>query len=169
MNARTGRPGLDRFGFGQAHGDYAVAGVGGALSQVGRRMLTALCLVVLVLLVVKKPPSAVTKGTITLAVLLVAFGITRIWGSLSARFGLRRCYLFTGGLVVTGMFGGARAVPWSEVTTLKMMSSQQLLMSFYRFEVGRRGGAPLAFLAMGMKPALVDQLVGRAAANGIVR
>ncbi|MEU1366661.1 hypothetical protein ABZ454_11050 [Streptomyces sp. NPDC005803] len=158
------------FGLGQACGDYAVAGVGGALAQTARRGLAVLCLVLLVLLVVKKPPAALTKGAVIAGIALAVWGLTRAWGLISARFGIRRCYLFAGGLVVTGLFGRPRGVvAWSEVTALNVMVSRSLLMAFHRFEVERRGTGRLAFLAMGMQPALVQPLLSRAAANGVGR
>ncbi|MFI6650365.1 hypothetical protein ACIBI8_22450 [Streptomyces sp. NPDC050529] len=164
------RPGVNGFGLGEACGDYAVAGVGGALAQTGRRMLMTLCLVLLVLLVVKQPTGALTKGVVVTGIMLAVWGLTRAWGLVSARLGLRRCYLFPGGLVVTGLFGRPRGVvAWSEVTALNVMVTGSLLMAFHRFEVERRGAGRLAFLAMGMEPGLVEPLLSRAAANGVGR
>lgn len=162
------RAGVNGFGPGEACGDYAVAGVGGALAQTGRRILLTLCLVLLVLLAVKQPAAALTKGAVVIGIVLVVGGATRAWGLVSARFGLRRCYLFAGGLVVTDLFGRPRGVvAWSEVTALNVMVARSLLMAFHRFEVERRGAGRLAFLAMGMQPALVGPLLRRAAANGV--
>ncbi|WP_406458357.1 hypothetical protein OG782_35960 [Streptomyces sp. NBC_00876] len=161
------RSGMERLGWGEASGDYAIAGVGGALAQVARRTLLALCLVTLVLLAVKQPPAALTKGAVTLTVALAVVGLTWAWGRAGARFGLRRCYLFNDGLVVTGLFGRARAMAWTEVTALKVMGSQSLFMAFYRFEFERRGAGRVAFLAMGHQPALAELLLSRAAVNGV--
>lgn len=164
------RPGVNGFGMGEACGDYAVAGVGGALAQTGRRMLMTLCLVLLVLLAVKQPTGALAKGVVVTGIMLAVWGLTRAWGLVSARLGLRRCYLFPGGLVVTGLFGLPRGVvAWSEVTALNVMVTGSLLMAFHRFEVERRGAGRLAFLAMGMEPGLVEPLLSRAAANGVGR
>ncbi|MGW2721717.1 hypothetical protein [Streptomyces sp. NPDC001492] len=84
--------------------------------------------------------SGFQKGVITRgAVLLSLFGFTLAWRRLSARFGLRRCSLYTRGLVATGTFGRVRhAVAWSEVTELKWMSNLTLLLAFHRFEIERR-------------------------------
>ncbi len=165
------RSDMNGFGLGEACGEYAVAGVGGALAQTGRRARTTLCLVLLVLLVVKRPAAALTETGIVIGVVLVVWGLTRAWGLMAARSGLRRCYLFTGGLVVTDLFGRPRGggVAWSEVTELNVMVSQSLLMAFHRFEVERRVAGRLAFLAMGVQPALVEPLLSRAAANGVGR
>ncbi|MEV0573471.1 hypothetical protein [Streptomyces sp. RTGN2] len=164
------RSGVNGFGLGEMCGDYAVAGVGGALAQTGRRALTGLCLVLLVLLVVKRPSGAPVKGAIVVGILLVVWGLTRAWGLVSARLGLRRCYLFTGGLVVTGLFGRPRGVvAWGDVTALNVLVTGSLLMAFHRFEIDRRAAGRLAFLAMGMQPALVEPLLSRAAAHGVGR
>ncbi|MEU1470387.1 hypothetical protein ABZ434_19385 [Streptomyces sp. NPDC005761] len=161
---------MNGFGWGEACGDYAVAGVGGALAQTGRRALVTLCLVLLVLLAVKQPVAAWARGAVVIGIVLVVWGLTRGWRLLSTRFGLRRCYLFPGGLVVTDLFGRPLgAVAWSEVTALNVVVTQSLLMAFHRFEVERRGGRRLAFLAMGAQPALVEPLLSRAAANGVGR
>lgn len=162
------RAGVNGFGLGGACGDYAVAGVGGALAQTGRRILLTLCLVLLVLLAVKQPTAALTRSAVVIGIVLVVWGLTRAWGLMSARFGLRRCYLLAGGLVVTDLFGRPRGVvAWSEVAALNVMVSRSPLMAFHRFEVERRGVGRLAFLAMGMRPALVEPLLRRAAANGV--
>ncbi|MER6116674.1 hypothetical protein [Streptomyces sp. A0642] len=161
----------DRFGLGAACGDYAVAGVAGGLAQMARRTLTLLGLVLLVLLVVKRPPAASAKGALIVGIALAVWGLTRAWRVVSARFGLRRCYLFVGGVVVTDLFGRPRGVvAWSEVTSLNVLVSGSLLLAFHRFEVRRRGARrPLAFLALGMRPALAEPLMARAAANGVGR
>ncbi|WP_217211809.1 hypothetical protein [Streptomyces sp. AC550_RSS872] len=58
--------------------------------------------VLLVCLVVMRPSWGFQKGVITTgAVVLSLFGLTPAWRGLSARLGLRRCYLCTRGLVVT--------------------------------------------------------------------
>ncbi|MEU9091046.1 hypothetical protein [Streptomyces sp. NPDC048428] len=164
------RPGVSGFGLGEVCGDYAVAGVGGALAQTGRRALMMLCLALLVLLVVKQPTAALTKGVVVTGIAFAVWGLTRAWGLVSARLGLRRCYLFPGGLIVTDLFGRPRGVvAWSEVTALNVMVTRSLLMAFHRFEVDRRGAGRLAFLAMGMQPALAEPLLSRAAANGAGR
>jgi hypothetical protein len=163
------RPGINRFGLGAACGDYAVAGVAGGLAQMARRVLALLGLVLLVLLAVKQPASASAKGALIVGVAAALWGLTRAWRFVSARFGLRRCYLFVGGVVVTNLFGRPRGVvPWSEVTSLDVLVTRSLLLAFHRFEVRRRGvRRPLAFLALGMQPALAEPLLTRAAANGI--
>ncbi|WP_406099638.1 hypothetical protein [Streptomyces sp. NBC_01013] len=158
------------FGLGEACGDFAIAGVAGALAQVARRALTGLCAVLLVLLVVKRPSETLARSSLVIVIVLLLWGLTAAWRLLSARLGLRRCYLFAGGLVVTGLSGRPRGVvAWSEVTGLNMLVSQSLLMAFYRFEVDRRGSRRLAFLAMGVQPALVEPLLRRAAENGVRR
>lgn len=162
------RPGVNRAGFGEARGNYAVAGLGGGLAQLGRRLLLGLCLALLVSLVYIRPTAAFTKGAITISVALVAIGLRWAWGRASARFGLRRCYLFRDGLVITGLFGQPRrAVPWAEVMGMQMMTSQSLFMAFYRFEITRRGSRPVAFLALGFQPPLVEPLLSQAAENGV--
>ncbi|MFF7975760.1 hypothetical protein [Streptomyces sp. NPDC007905] len=150
----------EALGLGEERGSYAVAGLCGALAQLARRFLAGLFVVLLVCMVVIS--SGFQKGVITMgAVMLSLFGLTLAWRGLSARFGLRRCYLYTRGLVVTGTFGRVRhAVAWSEVTELKWMAANMtLLLAFHRFEIERRGAGRVAFLALGIKPRLVEALV----------
>ncbi|MCX4679496.1 hypothetical protein OG413_30140 [Streptomyces sp. NBC_01433] len=162
------RPGVNGAGFGEARGDYAVAALGGALAQLGRRLLIGLCLVLLVALVYIRPTAAFTKGAITISAALVAIGLRWAWGRASTRFGLRRCYLFRDGLVITGLFGQPRrAVAWADVMGMQMMVSQSLFLAFYRFEIIRRGSRPVAFLALGFQPPLVEPLLSQAAENGV--
>ncbi|MCL8013487.1 hypothetical protein [Streptomyces sp. AS02] len=125
--------------------------------------------VLLVCLVVMRLSWGFQKGVITTgAVVLSLFGLTLAWRGLSARFGLRRCYLYTRGLVVTSTFGRVRhAVAWSEVTELKWMSNLTLLLAFHRFEIERRGAGRVAFLVLGWKPRLVEALQTQAGANGV--
>ncbi|MFC5075903.1 hypothetical protein ACFPN0_30890 [Kitasatospora cinereorecta] len=161
------RAGMRTFGFGEAYGDYPVAGLGGGLAQLARRLITALCLAMIVALAVDRPSSAFTKGAVALSVLLVVIGLRWAWGRVSARLGLRRCYLFPRGLVLTDLFGRPRAVAWAEVAALNMLAGQSLFMAFHRIEVVRRGHRTVAFLAMGAQPPLVAHLLSRAAENGV--
>ncbi|HET6859391.1 MAG TPA: hypothetical protein VFH94_20165 [Streptomyces sp.] len=158
----------DGLGFGEACGNHPVSGVGGGLAQLGRRLVLGASVVLVVLLFVNKPSGALVKGTVTGAVVLTLFGLTMAWRRTAARFGLRRCYLYAGGLVVTNVFGRVRdVVAWSEVTVLNRMVSQSPLMAFHRFELARRSSATVAFLALGLQPALVDALLSQAQRNGI--
>ncbi len=149
----------EALGLGEERGTYAVAGLWGALAQLARRLLAGLFVALLVCMVVISP--RFQKGVITMGtVMLSLFGLTLAWRGISARFGLRRCYLYTRGLVVTGTFGRVRhAVAWSEVTELKWMANPTLLLAFHRFEIERRGAGRVAFLALGIKPRLVEALV----------
>ncbi len=162
------RGGVDGLGLGAARGSHAVSGVTGAVAQVGRRLLIGLCVGVLVALAFIRPPEAPAKAIGTAAVLLAVLGLVRLWRQLAARLGLSRCYLFAGGLVVTGPLGRVRAVvPWTEVTSLHQMSTQSLLMAFHRVELVRRGARTLALVILGLDPALVPALLAQAAENGI--
>ncbi|WP_405812367.1 hypothetical protein OG524_35015 [Streptomyces sp. NBC_01520] len=163
------RAGTNRFGvgFGEAYGDYPVAGVAGALAQVARRLIIGLSLALIVALAVDRPSGAFVKGVVATSVVIVMVGLRWAWGRLSARWGLRRCYLYPGGLVLTDIVGRPRAVAWEQVAALNTLSGQSLFMSFHRFEVVRRGYRTVAFLAMGAQPPLVAQLLGRAAENGV--
>ncbi|MFI2765612.1 hypothetical protein ACH5A3_43560 [Streptomyces echinatus] len=157
----------EALGLGEERGGYAVAGLWGALAQLARRFLAGVFVALLVCLVVLS--SGFQKGVITMgAVMLSLFGLTLAWRGLSARFGLRRCYLYTRGLVVTSTFGRVRhVVAWTEVTELKWMSNLTLLLAFHRFEIEQRGAGRVAFLALGIKPQLVDALQTQAGANGV--
>lgn len=161
--------GVDGLNLGERRGTYPVAGVGGGLAQLARRALAAVFVVMVVTLIVKQPPAAFTKGVIAGAVLLGPMGLTLAWRRVTARLGISRCYLCTGGVVVTNLFGRVRdSVTWSDVTELSGFTNQSLFLSFHRFELARRGSArPLAFLALGMNPELVKALQHQAARNGV--
>lgn len=162
------RHGGDGSGLGEKLGSYPIAGVGGGLAQVARRIGMVLYGLVIVCLAALSPPAAFAKGAVLTAVVLVLAGLVPVWRRLSARFGLRQCHLYTDGLVVTNLFGGVQdAVAWSEVTALNRLSGASVFMAFHRVEIARRGPRPLAFLAMGPKPPLVDALVGQLARSGI--
>ncbi|MGW6603166.1 hypothetical protein [Streptomyces sp. NPDC055036] len=166
------RHGVDGLGLGlrlgEKLGSYPIAGVGGGLAQMARRVGVVLYVIVIVCLAAITPPAAFAKGAVMTAVVLVLLGLMLAWRRLSARFGLRRCYLYTNGLVVTNLFGGVQdAVAWSEVTGLNRLSGASVFMTFHRVEIARHGLRPLAFLAMGLKPPLVDALLSQLAKNGI--
>jgi hypothetical protein len=159
---------VNGLGLGEQHGSYAIAGVGGALLQMARRGFVALAAVVLVMLLVSRPPAAFVKGAVTVAVVLAMFGLRLAWSHATARFGINRCYLRTDGLVVTNLFGGVRdAVAWSNMTGLNQTTTLSVWLTFHRFEITRNGSAPLAFLALGQKPALATALLSQATKNGL--
>ncbi|WP_327350688.1 hypothetical protein [Streptomyces sp. NBC_01304] len=162
------RQGMDGLGLGAKLGSYPVAGVAGGLAQMARRVGLVLYVVIIVCLVAITPPAAFTKGAVMTAVVLVLFGLMLAWRRMSARFGLRRCYLYTDGLVVTNLFGGVQdAVAWSEVTELNRLSGASVFMTFHRVGIARHGLRPLVFLALGVKPPLVDALLSQLVKNGI--
>ncbi|MEV1065229.1 hypothetical protein [Streptomyces sp. NPDC050263] len=135
-----------------------------------RRLVLTLAAVLLVTLVVNRPPTAFVKGAVTGAVLLTLYGLKLAWARATARFGINRCHLHTGGLVVTGLLGGVRdAVAWSEVTVVNETATVSLWMTFRRFEITRDQAPPLAFLALGQNPTLSAALESQAAKNGIRR
>lgn len=160
------RQDIDRLG--QRLGSYPIAGVAGAVLQVFRRFVVGGCAAVVVCLVAIRPSSTVLKIVVTIAVAVGLLGLRAAWQRVSARFGLRRCYLHTDGLVVTDLFGGVmHSVAWSETTGLKRLSAQSVFMAFQRVEIVRRDAPPLAFLAPGLQPALVEALLVQAAEHGI--
>ncbi|MGW6741557.1 M20/M25/M40 family metallo-hydrolase [Streptomyces sp. NPDC055025] len=162
------RQDMDRLGLGEKLGSYPIAGVGGSLAQMARRVGVVLYVIMIVCLAAITPPAAFAKGAVMTAVVFVLFGLMLAWRRMSARFGLRRCCLYTHGLVVTNLLGGVQdAVAWSEVTELNRLSGASVFMTFHRVEVARRGLRPLAFLALGLKPPLVDALLSQLAKNGV--
>ncbi|WP_328752883.1 hypothetical protein OHT57_45710 [Streptomyces sp. NBC_00285] len=164
------RQDVNGLGLGEQRGSYAIAGVGGALLQMARRGVVALAGVVLVKLFVSRPSAAIVKGAVTMAVVLALFDLGLAWNRATARFGISRCYVCAGGLVVTNLFGGVRdAVAWSNVTGLNQTATLSVWLTFHRFEIARNGSVPLAFLALGQKPALATALQSQAAKNGIHR
>ena len=157
-------------GLGARRGSYAIAGVGGVLGQMGRRFLVGLYAFAVVVLIVKRPPSAFTKGAVMGAVILGLFLLRLGWLRVSTKFEIRRCHLHAGGVAVTNYLGGPYdAVAWSEVTQVKQSVSVSPLMAFHRIELDRRGSAPLAFVALGQNPAVVDALLSQAKKNGVLR
>ncbi|MEV0040025.1 hypothetical protein [Streptomyces sp. NPDC050804] len=162
------RQDMDRLGLGEKLGSYPIAGVGGSLAQMARRVGVVLYVIMIVCLAAITPPAAFAKGAVMTAVALVLFGLMLAWRRMSARFELRRCCLYTHGLVVTNLLGGVQdAVAWSEVTELNRLSGASVFMTFHRVEIARHGLRPLAFLALGLKPPLVDALLSQLAKNGV--
>jgi hypothetical protein len=160
--------GVDGLGLGVARGSHPVSGLGGALAQCGRRIVVGVCLGLIIALVFIRPSSAFVKGLCTAAVALVLLGLTQVWRRLSARFGLRRCYLFSCGLVVTNAFGRVHdVVLWTDVAALNHMSNQSGLLSFHRFEIVRHGSGLLPLLALGANPPLVEALLTETRNNGL--
>ncbi|MET8974583.1 hypothetical protein ABZX85_03100 [Streptomyces sp. NPDC004539] len=163
------RQDIDRLGLGNRCGDHPVAGVTGAVLQMFRRLGVGLAALVVVMLFVNRPENALTKGAITVGAVLGVYVLRLAWRRLSARFGLSRCYLYTGGLVVTGLLGGIRgAVPWSDVTSLNRSAGMVAVGTFNRFVISRTRATPLTFLSLGLNPALATELTDRAARNGII-
>ncbi|MEU1090915.1 hypothetical protein ABZ401_29585 [Streptomyces sp. NPDC005892] len=158
-------------GLGERLGSYPIAGVGGGLLQLARRSVVALAAVLLFLLVVRRPPAAFAKGAFLVAVVLAIYGLRLAWSRGTARLGISRCYLHTGGLAVTNLTGGVRdAVAWSNVRVLNhQIGTMSFLMVCHRFEIERDGSPALAFLALGQKPAMAEVLLNLAAKNGIHR
>ncbi|MET9485049.1 hypothetical protein [Streptomyces sp. NPDC006638] len=155
-------------GLGRKLGSYPVAGVAGGLAQVARRAGAALYVVLIVCLVAISPPAAFAKGAVLTAVVLVLYGLLLAWRRTSARFDLRRCHLYTYGLVVTDLFGREwDAVAWSEVTGVNRLRGASAFMTFHRFEIERHGRERLAFLALGLEPPLVEALVRQLTKNGV--
>lgn len=164
------RQDIDRLGLGNRCGDHPVAGVAGGVLQMFRRLGTGLAVFAIVMLCVRKPEHALLKGTIVVGAMLVVYVLRLAWRRLSARFGLGRCYLYTGGLVVTGLLGGVRgAMAWTDVTSLhrSVGTMAWATMTFNRFVISCGRSAPLTFLALGLNPPLVAALTDRAARNGI--
>ncbi|MEU9336544.1 hypothetical protein AB0D49_25795 [Streptomyces sp. NPDC048290] len=152
----------DRFGptLGERIGTYPVAGQAGAVLQALRRILVGFLGTLLVLLVFRRPEGALTSGAILATVLLVVYGLRLAWGRLAARLGIRRCHLFTGGLVVTGLLGGVReVVAWPQVTVVNQSATVSLWLTFHRIELVRGWTAPpVTLLALGRAPALASDL-----------
>ncbi|NEB39461.1 hypothetical protein G3I54_21460 [Streptomyces sp. SID14515] len=153
---------------GQRIGSYHAVGIAGALSQAALRTVTLLVVALIVALIWIRPNSALLKGTVAAAVVLVLFGLRLAWRTVVARRGGNRCRLHKGGVAVTGPFGGVRdAMVWREVTGLRRVSSASLLMAFHRVELERRGRPPLTFTALGVEPAVIAVLLQLAARNGL--
>jgi hypothetical protein len=160
------RQDIDRLG--RRLGSYPVSGVAGGVLQIFRRFVVGACAALVVCLVAIRPSSTVLKIVVTIAVAVGLLGLRAAWQRVSARLGLRRCYVHTGGLVVTNLFGQVtHTVAWSETTALKRLSAQSVFMTFQRVEIVRRDARPLAFLALGLKPALVEALLIQAAEHGL--
>ncbi|RYJ21813.1 hypothetical protein CU044_6197 [Streptomyces sp. L-9-10] len=85
------RQGVGGLGLGEKLGSYPIAGVGGGLAQMARRVGVMLYVVIIVCLIAITPPAAFAKGAVMTAVVVVLFGLMLAWRRTSARFGLRRC------------------------------------------------------------------------------
>ncbi|MFJ6615092.1 hypothetical protein ACIQPT_33010 [Streptomyces sp. NPDC091289] len=153
---------------GQRIGTYHAVGVMGALAQAALRTITLLVVALIVALVWIRPDSALLKGIVAAAVVLVLFGLRLVWRTVVARLGGNQCRLHRGGVAVTGPFGGVRdAVVWREVTGLRRTSGASVLMAFHRVELERRGRPALTFTALGLEPAVIAALLRLAARNGL--
>ncbi|MGW0964864.1 hypothetical protein [Streptomyces sp. NPDC002516] len=153
---------------GERRGSYPIAGVTGALLQMFRRFAVLFCLVVLGFLIFKRPDGGLSKGLITVAVILGLVGLRAAWVRVSVRLGVRVCHLHTGGLAVTGLFGQMKhVVPWDRITVLKHMSNMSPLLTFHRFELVRRDARTVAILALQAKPEFVPALKRASALGGM--
>ncbi|MFI0087849.1 hypothetical protein [Streptomyces bobili] len=154
-------PGIGRsLGLGQLRGSYPVAGLMGGLAQMARRCLVALAIVLLGALIWYRPRDAFVRGAVTVAVVLALFGLKAAWARATVRWGLNRCHLYTGGLVVTSIVGRVReAVRWDDVREVNRLSNQSVLLAFHRIEIVRRDYTTVTFLALGLQPALVEALL----------
>ncbi|MFI1225006.1 MULTISPECIES: hypothetical protein [unclassified Streptomyces] len=153
---------------GQRIGTYNAVRVPGVLAQFALRTITLLVVVLIVALIWIRPNSALLKGAVAAAVVLLLFGLRLVWRALVARLGGNQCRLHRGGIAVTGPLGGVRdAVVWREVTGLRRMSGASLLMAFHRVELERHGRPPLTFTALGLEPALIPVLLQLASRNGL--
>lgn len=153
---------------GERRGSYPIAGVTGALLQMFRRFAVIFCLVVLGFLIFKRPDGGLSKGLITVAVILGLVGLRAAWVRVSVRLGVRVCHLHTGGLAVTGFFGRLKhVVPWDRITVLKHMSNMSPLLTFHRFELVRRDAGTVAILVLQAKPEFVPALKRASALGGM--
>lgn len=153
---------------GERRGSYPIAGVTGALLQMFRRFAVIFCLVVLGFLIFKRPDGGLSKGLITVAVILGLVGLRAAWVRVSVRLGVRVCHLHTGGLAVTGLFGRLKhVVPWDRITVLKHMSNMSPLLTFHRFELVRRDAGTVAILVLQAKPEFVPALKRASALGGM--
>lgn len=152
---------------GQRIGTYHAVGLAGALAQFAVRTITLLVVVLIVLLVWIRPNSALLKGSVAAAVVLVLFGLRLMWRFVTARCGGNRCRLHRGyrrhrparwSAGRGGVAGGDRSAPDEQ---------RLLLMAFHRVEVERRGAPPLTFTALGLEPAVIGVLLRLAARNGL--
>jgi hypothetical protein len=155
-------------GFGGGHRAYAITGVLGSMGQMAWRTVEVLGVLVLGLLIVRRPPSALFKFVLLAGVLLVWIGLRLAWRRLSAALDLNRCYLYADGLVLTDQFGRWRtSAAWADVTHMKHTYGSWLFTVSHRFELTRRAAPPVAFNVLGSRTDLVKELQARAARNMI--
>lgn len=81
---------------GRRIGTHHAVGLAGALAQFAVRTITLLVIVLIVLLVWIRPNSALLKGGVAAAVVLVLFGLRLVWRLVTARCGGNRCRLHQG-------------------------------------------------------------------------
>lgn len=157
---------INAFGFGQGRRTYAITGLMGGLTQLARRVFVGLVVFVLGTLIALRPPAALLKAAVTVAVLLAWYGFRLMWRRVSDTLGLNKCHLYPGGMVVTNLLGQVRAaVPWAEVTTARLMVESYGLLSLHRIEVRQHRAAPLEFVVLGTDHTLLDSLQQRIAQN----
>lgn len=160
---------VDELDLGERRGSYPVAGLSGFFAQLARRGIMAFYIAIVIVLLVDRPPDMLTRGAAMSAVLVGLIGYLLAWRRLTARLGLRRCYLYTDGVVVTNWFGRVQdCVSWRNVRELDGLSAQSLVFSFHRLELWRRDrGKPLRLVALGMNPKLTYALYDEAKRNGV--
>ncbi|MEU1181551.1 hypothetical protein ABZ464_28695 [Streptomyces sp. NPDC005820] len=162
--------GGDGLNLGAKQGDHSIAGVAGGLAQMARRFAVGLYAAYMIMLFVNRPESALTRGVVASAMILGLFAIRPAWLRVSAKFRIRRCYLYRDGLAVTDWFGRVhRAVAWSDVIEVRRTVALSLVMAFHRIEISPRGSAVVAFVVLGQKPALVEALLSQARRHGVLR
>ncbi|MFF3617418.1 hypothetical protein [Streptomyces sp. NPDC002580] len=131
----------------------------GGVLQMFRRFIVLFCLIFLGFLIYKRPHGGLSKGLISIAVIVGLVGLRAAWGWVSVRIGVRLCHIHTGGLAVTGLFGQVKhVVPWDRITELRHISNLSPLLTFHRFELERRDARTLAILVLQAKPEFVPAL-----------
>ncbi|MFD9041997.1 hypothetical protein [Streptomyces bottropensis] len=154
------RPRADELGLGERLGSYPVVGVSGGLLQICRRVGAVLCAVLAVTLYMQRPPHTFEKSVGLATVVIVWVALLVGWRRLSARLGVRRCCLYTDGVVVTDWFGRAgQWAAWSDVSRLTGFGNHAPFLTFHRLEIWLPGRAqPIAILTLGSEPKLVAAL-----------
>ncbi|WP_416977075.1 hypothetical protein [Streptomyces sp. T028] len=167
MIAGDGGGGLN---LGPKRGDYSIAGVAGGLGQMARRLSVGLYAAYMIMLIVSRPESALARGVVASAMILGLFALRLAWLQVSAKFRIRRCYVYREGLAVTDWFGRVHTVvAWSNVIEVRRTIALSLVMAFHRIEIAPRGSAVVAFVVLGQKPALVEAVLSQARRHGVLR
>lgn len=152
----------EEFDLGELRGTFPASGPLIGATLVLLRLITAFCIVLIIaVFATHRPGAGYLRALIPGGVVLVLYGIRFGWQWTSARFGIRRHYLYAQGLVTTGWGNGVRGwILWSEVTgvTRRRMSIYGLFIFIQVVRIKRADLSTFQLVLLGINPPLLQQM-----------